>query len=281
MTRISLPGLRYDMPVGFMAGLGLIRISPQRARLSWNPETFCAELHGVDREELLDHMLLHMTGRSQSRELHLRDDVRKLDVDTYRGWVTSESDETLAWVRALWREDGDTMTPTNFCFTSGQQRMILMAQELAQALDPSPSPKARARVLQKFEEALFGPWLYADNSSSWGWDPATYRIGAQTPEAPAKMSTEGVAAAYWLAWEALPLIPCIPGQGTLGFVKENRITKWTWASWSEPLARDAVEAVLRRPSEALALGGRAMEADVVKPMSSYYQFFRPGRPRSV
>jgi len=275
--KLSLTGLRADMPVGFMAGLGLIRVAPAGTRLSWNSRTHCAELHGVDREQLFDHLLGHMTGRSQSRELHLRDDVRGLEADEYAEIVAAADDKALAWVRALWREDGDEVKPTNFCFTSGQQRMLLMARELAHSLDPGSTPKTKSRFHQKFDEALFGPWVYEDSSSSWGWDPASYRIGAQTPQAPAKMGMEGVAAAYWLAWEALPLLPCIPGAGTLGFVKEDGVTKWTWATWSEPLSRDAVEALLRRPLEALALGGRAIEAEVVK--SGYYQFFRPGRPR--
>jgi hypothetical protein len=275
--KLLLTGLRSDMPVGFMAGLGLIRVAPRHARLAWDPQSHAAVLHGMSKDGLLQHLVEHMEGRHRSPELHLVDEVRGLAPERYREMVANESNETLGWVRALWREDGEEIVPTNLCFTSGQQRMVLMARELALWLDPSGSDKARTGVLGKFEEALFGPWLYGDATASWGWDPASYRIGAQTPQAPAKMSTEGVAAAYWLAWEALPFLPCLPGRGTLGFVKENRVTKWTWASWAEPLPRDAVEAIVRRPSEAIALGGNAFEAEVVK--SGYYQFFRPGRVR--
>ena len=276
---ITLHGLRCDMPVGFMAALGLIRVAPAHARLAWSPTTGLAELHGLDRADLLEHLLRHMSGRHKSRELQLCDDVRGLTVDRFREFASTEGSATLEWVRALWREDGDEVVPTSLCFTSGQQRMILMARELAQFLDPSTSERAAASVTAKLEEALFGPWRYQDSTASWGWDPASYRIGAQTPQAPAKMAAEGVAAAYWLAWESLPLLPCLPGRGTLGFVKENRVTKWTWSSWSEPLPLEAVRALLRRPAEALALGGRAFEADVVKATGSYYQFFRPGRAR--
>ena len=275
--KLTLTGLRCDMPVAFMAALGLIRIAPPAARLAWEPGSQVAVLHGVSSNELLAHLVAHMAGRHRSRELHLVDDVRGLDLGKYREMVSSESQETLAWVRALWREDGDEVVPTNLCFTSGNQRMVSMARELATSLDPSGSEKARARFAAKFNEALFGPWRYADDTSSWGWDPASFRIGAQTPQAPAKMAAEGVAAAYWLAWEALPFLPCLPGRGTFGFVKENKVTKWTWASWAEPLTGNAVEAILRRPREAVALGGEAFEAEVVK--SGYYQFFRPGRLR--
>jgi hypothetical protein len=204
-------------------------------------------------------------------------DVRGLSSERFRELAETQTADTLQWVRALWWEKGEEVIPTSLCFTSGPQRMILMAQRLAAALDPSGSSKAQARVAAKFEEALFGPWLYADDTPSWGWDPASYRIGAQTHQAPTVMPNEGVSAAYWLAWESLPLLPCIPGRGTLGMVKENRVNKWTWASWSEPLPLAAVEALLRRPREAVTLGGRMFESDVVK--SGYYQFFRPARFR--
>lgn len=275
--KLPLPGLRCDMAVGFMAALGLIRLAPPQTRLSWESGSQIAVLHGVTRDELLDHLLKHMEGRHLTRELQMAEDVRGLSLAEYRQLVAGESHETLTWIRALWREAGEEVVPTNLCFTSGQQRMILMARELAMVLDPSASEKAMVRVRAKFEEALFGPWRYEDAASSWGWDPASYRIGAQTPQAPAKMAAEGVSGAYWLAWESLPFLPCVPGRGTLGFVKENRVTKWTWASWAEPLPRDAVEAILRRPREAVALGGTYFEAEVVK--SGYYQFFRPGRLR--
>lgn len=274
---LELRGLRCDMPVGFMAGLGLLRVAPPHARLSWSAETQTAIIHGMEREALLDCLLQHMTGRSKSPELHMEADVRGLSSERFRELAETHASDTLQWVRALWWEKGDDVIPTGLCFTSGPQRMILMAQRLAAALDPSGSSKAQIRVQAKFEEALFGPWLYADDTPSWGWDPASYRIGAQTHQAPTIMPNEGVSAAYWLAWEALPLLPCIPGRGTLGFVKENRVTKWTWASWSEPLPLAAVEALLRRPREAVTLGGRMFESDVVK--SGYYQFFRPARFR--
>ncbi len=277
---VTLGGLRADLPVGFMAALGLLRVAPAEARLSWEPQTHVAVLQGVTRDTLLDHLLQHMSGRHRSPELQLCDDVRGLSMEQYREWATTLPDATLGWVRSLWREDGAKVLPTNLCFTSGNQRMVQMARELALRLDPSSGDKARAVVRAKFEEAMFGPWRYEDEASSWGWDPASFRVGAQTPQAPAKMRTEGVAAAYWLAWESLPLLPCIPGRGTLGIVKEkNSPTLWTWASWAEPLGLDAVSALLRRPAEAVALGGKAFEAEVVK--SGYYQFFRPGRPRRL
>jgi hypothetical protein len=173
----------------------------------------------------------------------------------------------------LGREDGDELAPTDLCFTSGQQRYIRMARELTQSLDPDADAKAADRVRDKFAEALFGPWRYEDDVHSWGWDPATLRLGALTPKAPTSMKLDGVAAAYWLAWVCQPMLPCIHGLGTLGF--EHRPRAWTWPTWSTPLNREAVRALLRQPEEALALGGRRYRAGVTK--SGHYSSFEPGR----
>lgn len=276
---LTLTALRGDMPVGFMAAVGLIRIAPPEAKLSWDPDTCLARIDNVDREVLLDHLVEAMRGRSRRADLNLADDVRKLALDRYREIVATSDADTLRWVRAYWRQEGDTVEPLSLCFTSGPMRMIKMARELAEWLDPDRGRAGVKRVRDKFTEALFGPWHYEDNVSSWGWDPASYRIGAQTHNAPTSLALEGVAGAYWLAWESLPYFPCLQGQGTIGMVRENRTRKWTWATWSVPLERHAVQAILRRQDEAARLGGAVFEAAVVE--SGYYRFFRPGRLRAA
>jgi len=226
---LELPALQGHTPIGFMAALGLLRVAPLGTRLSWNETTQVAELHGLQRDALLDHLLQHMVGRSDSPELKLADDVRKFDVDTFRKTYDQAEEPLASWMRAWWREDGKDgcTTPTNLCLTGGPQRMIKMARELSRSLDSSIKKGADRLVRAKFEVALFGPWRYEDDFASWGWDPATFRPGALTPHAPSEMKMAGVAAAYWLAWESQPLFPCIHGVGTLGF--EFRPRAWTWA----------------------------------------------------
>lgn len=270
---LDLPALRGMQPIGFMAAVGLLRIAPARCRLGWRPETQAAFVEDVDRNSLLEHLVAHMRGRSASAELQLTADVRKFKAEDYRAASAGASPESIEWLRSWWREDGDALEPTDLCFTSGQQRYVQMARELSASLDPGQNAKAEARVRAKFEEALFGPWRYEDDVHSWGWDPAALRLGALTPKAPTKMTTEGVAAAYWLAWESQPLFPCVHGQGTLGF--EHRPRAWTWPTWAVPLDIEAVRALLRQPDEAAALGGRSYRAGVTK--SGHYSSFEPGR----
>ena len=272
---LDLPPLLGNMPVGFMAAVGLLRVVSAEARLSWDPITQCARLDGIDRDALLDHLVEWMKGRADSPELQLADDVRGTTPERYREIVSGASDATLAWVRALWREDGNEIAPTRLCLTGGPQRMIKMARELAGKLDPDKVRGGAKHVREKFVEALFGPWVYADEVASWGWDPATYRPGARTATEPSKTKLSGVAAAYWLAWESLPCFPNMPGRGTLGFEYRPKARAWTWTTWSVPLDIHAVGALLRRPEEGTALGGQQYRAGIV--FAGQIQFFEPGR----
>ena len=271
---LELNPMQGHVPVGFMAAVGLLRVAPQGARLSWNPTSQTAELHGVEREAILDHLVAHMAGRHQSSELQIADDVRKFDVEAFRAQYDAADESLAEWLRAWWREDGKDgkAETTDLCLTGGPQRMIKMARELAQDLDPTRKKGAEKAVRAKFEEALFGPWRYADARASWGWDPATYRPGALTSDAPTSMKLAGVAGAYWLAWESQPLFPCLHGQGTLGF--EHRPRAWTWPTWAEPLDIHAVPALLRQPQEAPALGGKRYRSGIV--FAGQIQWFEPG-----
>lgn len=270
---LELTPLHGHTPIGFMAALGLLRVAPVGTRLAWNRVTQAAELHGPNRESLMDHLLKHMVGRSDAPELKLADDVRKFDRESFRVAYDHAEEPLALWMRSWWREDGKdgNTTPTDLCLTGGPQRMIKMARELAQALDPARKKGADRFVRAKFEEALFGPWRYEDDYASWGWDPSTYRPGALTSSAPATMKMDGVAGAYWLAWESQPLFPCIHGAGTLGF--ESRPRAWTWLTWEVPLDLMAVQALLRQPQEARALGGRRYRSGIA--FAGKIQYFEP------
>jgi hypothetical protein len=267
---LELTAIRGNQAIGFMAAVGLIRIAPEGTRLSWNRISQCAELHGISLDDLLEHLDAYMRGRADAPELHIADDVRGLSLDQFRQLCLESPPETIEWLRSWWREEGREAKPTSLCFTSGQQRMIRMARELAQFLDDR---KGSGKAREKFLEALVGPWRYEDKCHSWGWDAATYRSGAMTPMAPTAMATEGVAGAYWLAWESQPYFPNIIGKGSLGFEAKPRA--WTWMTWSEPLDRYAVKALIRRPREARAIGGSAYRAGVT--MSGKYGWFESGQ----
>jgi hypothetical protein len=272
---LELPALQGHTPIGFMAGIGLLQIAPKGTKLSWNRQTQSAEIHGVERGALLTHLVQHMKGRAAAPELQLADDVRGFSVEKFRAHYEMAEEPLASWMRAWWREDGKggNTTPTNLCLTGGPQRMIKMARELATHLEPSKKKGAEKFVADKFEEALFGPWRYEDNFASWGWDPATFRLGAVTSSKPSEMNKEGVAGAYWLAWESQPLFPCLHGESTLGFNARQRV--WTWATWGEPLDLHAATALMRQPKEAKAIGGARYRSGIV--FAGQFQFFEPAQ----
>lgn len=272
--RLDLPGLQAYLPVGFMAGLGLLRLLPPGCRLGWEARGQTAFVDGIGRDALLDALAVHMAGRAAAPELAIADDVRRFPLERFRECAATADDATLAWMRSWWREDGDVTRPTDLCLTGGPQRMLKMARELAASLDPSRSKQAAARMRDKFAEALFGPWRHEDDVASWGWDPLSFRPGALAATEPSKTRLAGVAGVYWLAWEAQPLLPCLLGAGTVGFERGQRA--WTWASWAEPLDAPAAAALVFRPHEAVALGGVRYRAGIV--FAGQIQCFEPGRP---
>jgi len=131
-------------------------------------------------------------------------------------------------------------------------------------------------------EALFGPWKYADNQHSLGWDPATILMGAFTPKAPTSMSKTGVRAAVWLAIESLPFFPCFfeDGLATCGFVKKGRKQSFHWAVWEAPLSLAAVRTLLAQSAgieehEKAGRGLCAMYASAVYKPNKYLTSFQP------
>jgi hypothetical protein len=121
------------------------------------------------------------------------------------------------------------------------------------------SDKAAELLLR---EALFGPWLYkpatkgaeAELSHSMGLDPSTLLQGAFTADEPASIKDKrGIRGAIWLAFEALPLFPCVIENGrlrTAGFFfrekekGERRRNYLEWGVWEAPLTLTAVKTLL-------------------------------------
>lgn len=110
---LELSGLQGHAPIGFMAAVGLLRIAPAGTRLAWHPATQVAELHGIDRDALLAHLLSHMAGRANAPELQLADDVRKFSVSAFRAAYDMAPEPVASWVRAWWRIATSPPPPSN------------------------------------------------------------------------------------------------------------------------------------------------------------------------
>jgi hypothetical protein len=171
---------------------------------------------------------------------------------------------------------------TPFDMTVARQLFLADADGLTNNLAQPDKKRGDAVNAESFREALFGPWKYADNQHSRGWDPATILMGAFTPQDPSPMKKAGVRAAVWLAMESLPFFPCFfdGGLATCGFVRKGRKNSFHWAVWEAPLSLAAVRALLAQApgiqeDEKAGRGLCAMYASAVFKPNKYLTSFRP------
>jgi hypothetical protein len=279
MSEIPLSALKAGEPIGFLAGIGLLRICSRRetfghVKLGWQQPSGSAGVvvTGAECEpdRLVEEVLHHMRGRHQLPVLSGRpaagitvgdddsEDV-KADPDLFaallratRPYVTLDDRESADFLAALGSElvtakSTNDLKPTAFHMTSGNQKFLKMLRNLARSLDPSAwkCKEASCPPADAIREALFGEWQCADQFSAMGYDPATEALHALSDVAPGPAKAWSTRAAVWLAVEALPLFPCFPVAGRLhtrGFIKSE--TRFRWPVWNAPLSLSAIRTVL-------------------------------------
>jgi hypothetical protein len=106
----------------------------------------------------------------------------------------------------------------------------------------------RITSLRQLQEALFGPWRYADIGYSMRWDPADDRRYALRWKDPSEDKVTNVRGANRLTIEALPLFPVMPTARTLettGFRgSRSTDTFFTWPIWTVPITLDVCRSLL-------------------------------------
>jgi hypothetical protein len=275
MTEIRLTGLAGANPLGALAAFGLLRCCEemegfQGARLGWTsaPDWFAVlETDGpADGDSLVAALVARQKNRSEACELNWASTLKTAKQDYLT--AASQSADALnnghryfadfltSFACELQTDDNGQLEPTAFYMTSGQQKFLKEARTLADRLAKGIKIGRRKKGPEElFREALFGPWKYEDPQHSLGLDPSTERLHALRAKSPTKESSEGVTAAVWLAFEALPLFPCFLSKGTLattGFHTEGKTwrdrTTWlTWPVWRQPVPLDTLRSLLSLP----------------------------------
>lgn len=257
MNEIQMLGLRADLPIGFMAACGCLRIcertpSLQGARLRWIP--FGGSYRPVlvtsaSADEVVAALIADVKGAANRFALTWSKQIKSANPEEFVGAMRTaykqRDFESLAWFSAFGNElclarDG-AIDSTPFDMSVAQQRFLADAVKLATELS-RPKPD----VEQSYREALFGPWLYRDDQHSLGWDPSTVKLGAFTHKAPTGMPNTGVRATVWLAFESLPLFPCFYSgtMRTRALSRARRRLHFQWPVWSCPLSLNAVSTIL-------------------------------------
>jgi hypothetical protein len=257
-------------PLGALAAFGLLRCCEELdgfrgARLGWRPPAWHAVLE-AEAEGGVDGLIGALAARQPERpgapELNWASTL-KVPRDTYLGALRGVgegqrcfADFLAAFACELWAGDDGLLEPTAFYMTSGRQEFLKEARTLATRLATGVSIGRRRKGTDElFREALLGPWRYEDAQHSLGWDPSAERLHALRARSPTREPSEGVTAAVWLAFEALPLFPCFLSEGrrmTTGFHRHGpgrrgRATFLTWPVWESPVPLDTVRSLLAMP----------------------------------
>ncbi len=259
MNKIDLTGLRADLPIGFMAALGCLRVCARTPRfagskLSWTRAggSFHAVLwtgEGCTADDLVAMLFEDVKTAPERPELTWSDQIKtatpeqfaKSACELLRGAVPRDrepADWFAAFASDLAVSEGKIQT-TPFDMSVARQRFLFDARKLAASLGNQGAAAA-------YREALFGPWRYEDDQHSLGWDPSTMKLGAYTYKAPTGMANTGVRAAVWLAFESVPLFPCFwdGGLRTRSFRRRGREVALCWPVWRVRLSVDAITTLL-------------------------------------
>jgi len=254
MSAIVLTGLLGSHPLGAMASFGLLRVIASRhpeTRLSFEErDDWVAVLHGrfADAEALVAHLAQRADRLGAAIFAAFgQDDVRvppELAHDLVRTALRAGDAELerLAFLSALCADGAKDnakglVKPTPFYMASGQQSFLDTMKRIARAVDQA----------EAWREALFGPWMYADDEWGAGWDPGTERLHALRFKAPTKDKTSCVAGAVWLGFEALPLFPTFSSRGavrTVGWVEHDREDHFRWPVPTTPVSLETLSVLV-------------------------------------
>jgi hypothetical protein len=253
MNEIRMSGLDAADPLGYLVGLGVLRVVSQYdsgARLRWIQDgSWSAALQTTEPLDLVELLFLDLerwrrghaavefavnADRKIQDLKHQPEDFRTLML---RLVEDSEAGEFVAAYATGVAVDGSGQTkPTSLHFTAGQQRFMDAVLDL------------RATVTREdLEEALHGPWTGRVGPKDTRWRASSERSRALLSFDPSKEKAPTIAGAAWLAFQAMPLFPVVPSGRravTTGFTGRGKSEQFTWPLWSAALNLNEVRVLL-------------------------------------
>jgi hypothetical protein len=284
MGPIEMGALVGTNPLGFLAALGVLYCAEMQTpagastpRLSWTDEVEPrAVLWGVDGEQaLLDRLESERDAVAGCTALNWPSGkplpTAKPDPRTLREWARACFDDpdsrSAAVFNALVAEGAYSgkgeAKPTHLDFTAGQQKLLVMVGQLAEAADRD-----------RLGEALKG-WIPTSAYPSLAFDSADerlYALRAVDPSGDKKSSAPG---ANWLAFLGLMSLPVVNSSGVLRTTACARPWKRSSLEWmlpTRPLTRPVLEALLRGGA-AFAPGVRVVSAAIRRTEQGGYGSF--------
>lgn len=270
---IILTGLIGSNPLGALAAFGLLRVcnevpALEGTRLSWVWDHDWTAVLRTPEEIQKEELIRLLADRQQNRSLDIfswSDDI-KGDLGEFHELLVQQAEAATINNRlavdyfAAFGSDivtarsTDEVKPTAFHMTAGRQKFLNSIQKLGNSL--------KTETEKAFNEALFGPWQYADRYHSLYWDPSTERLHALSYLAPTKEDPRCVRGAVWLAIEALPLFPTAATYGklaTTGFTKDRPMA-FVWPIWEMSISLDTLRTLLMNSDDKTSLKRRGIAA---------------------
>jgi hypothetical protein len=263
-SELRLTGLDGSNLLGFLAALGclrvLSRVTEDDPRLSWSEGRGGRWTPTLSHPDILDRSTLV---NRVSEELGIQ--PRKTPPDFLERWknLPKQGHELAAYMHQMqisW-PTGSPEASTAAAFLSA---LASVCPEQQEPIDDTAFRTMSGAGHQDFlgfmrqifvntsldnvDEALFGPWRYADEGFAMRWDSTDYRPHALRAIDPSGDQTVSVRGANRLAIEALPLFPVLPGprrNATTRFAGEaRRDAAVTWPLWRARMSIHSVQSLL-------------------------------------
>lgn len=273
MTAVSLPALDGRIPLGFLAGLGVLRLvttqADDTARLAWSPGDCTAVLHSTLADVAQVACVLSAVVAAIPEEAVIlglpanfppkggtKDGLRltRPDHRAYADRLWREGGpEAERWMASLVTDleiDPDGRAGTSRYYApSGQQKVRTMLEKPLEIVRADPISLTEALVGWRRQDGVTGEYL-------------DHRVLFDAAAAPDGQSRErGVPGATWLALMSYPMFRTTATRGEVlttawqSTLHSGGRRRMVYPLWTEPLGVASVEAVLAHPVLAGAPAG--------------------------
>lgn len=193
---INLTALKGNNPVGAMAAYGVLSVlhrSGVNARLHFDQISTLASLEMEGNQDRLLYII--------KEYLQEHDCAPGFEVPKHGLGILNSP-----FGPALYKEEKGAISKSVFNRIAGSSNILALARKARQEILQTRKGGKPTEV--NIKEAIFGPWMHNDRTSTFGWNSAEKKDKASLPGSiiPKEQKHRTVVAANWLAFEALPLL---------------------------------------------------------------------------